>query len=238
MLRVELWSATGENWLLSGSQVSSAVLAPEGALAGLVGAPTREDLAVPARAGVIPGRRQWGAIVAEVPFFLHADDGDELEDVYRRFRRGWSLSRPSTVMVAADHPAGRFMLDVVLERPIAGVGVDARRRTSVEVTVPMVATSGLWRSMPFSASGEIRVLNSGDDWVFPTVRARAGGGRVVCPSGASFEVDRGDVVDLDPARLRVAGVFPEGVPPGSEASWQVPDGVALEWEIRVADPFA
>lgn len=241
MLSVKLHTVKGQVFLLSGTQSQSPVLAPEGVLVGLVGVSARSDMAVPGRSGVVPGRRRFSPIQQEVEFFLHADDGEEMERVYRDFRQGWSLSTPCRFEVQADDYSGPFFLDVVLDRPLPGVSVDARARTSVMLPVPVFAPLGLWRSASLSGENAVTVTNSGDEVIYPKIVYSGAGGEVVAPSGARFDLpsatDR-TVIDLDPRALRLDGVFPEGVEPGQSGQWKLPAGARLEWSVLLADPWA
>lgn len=241
MLQVFLTSATGRRYELTGSGLAHPVLAPEGGLVELVGRAQRSDVAVPGRAGVLAGRRRYGPIAAAVPFFLHAADGEQLERVYAEFRQGWSMDTPSVLEVHADHHAGPFLLDLLLDREIDGVPVDMRRRTSSIVSVPVFSPEGMYRTRGESGTGTVTVTNWGDSVLYPSIRYSGPGGEVTAPSGARFTLPVADmemVVPLDPQSLRLEGAFPEGVLPGSTATWVVPEGAALEWSVRVADPWA
>lgn len=241
MLKVTLLSATGREYFLSGSKRTSSVLSPVEALAGLSGTASRSDMQVPGRSGVIPGRRRFEPIQATLEFYLHAESGEEMEGVYREFRRGWSSTVPSTVRIDADHPMGAFHVSLWLNQPLAGVPVDMRRRTSATVMVDVFNPTGLFRSSPFSGAGEVTVLNSGVEILYPKISYTGAGGEVVSPSGAVFAlppVVGRTVIDLDPQSLRLDGVFPEGVSPGESGMWILPEDALLIWEVQVADPWA
>lgn len=241
MLEVTLRGVTGTEWLLTGSEQSSAVLAPEEALVSLVGQASWSDVSIPGRAGVIPGRMTFGAIEAEVPFYLHADNGEEMEKLYRDFRRAWSPAQPTQIEVLADHPLGALTFDAFLRSPIRGTPVDMRRRTSATVPVSVFVPSGLARSRALTSTGVVTVTNVGDVAVYPKIVYSGEGGEVTGPSGATFMLPpaaHSETVDLDPAKLRVAGAFPEGVPPGQTGQWRLPEGAKAVWEVLVADPWA
>lgn len=241
MLKVELRSANGKTYLLTGVQSQSPVLAPEEQLVGLVGQVQRTDVAVPGRPGVLPGRPRFGAIQAEVSFFLHADSGVEMEQVYKTFRQGWSMTAPSHFAVWADRPGGPWLLPVVLDKPLPGVGVDARARTSLTVPVSVFNKTGLFESELKTGTNTVTVTNSGHVDVYPKIRYSGAGGVVTSVSGARFTipaVQAETVVDLDPMRCKLDGAFTEGVPPGANGTWLLPSGAALEWRLLVADPWA
>lgn len=247
MLEVTLSGVNGRQWLLTGSESTSEVLAPMEALAGLVGTSSRSDLSVPGRSGVLPGRPRYGAIETQVEFYLHANDGEEMERVYREFRQAWNLwdvpvtPPPTRVKINADHPLGPFWLDLWLSQPLAGVPVDMRRRTSATVVVDVLNPTGLARSNPITETGTVEVINSGDSVIYPRIEYSGSGGEVISPSGAAFRLPAVDdfmVVDLDPRRLRLDGAFPEGVEPKQSGTWTVPEGATLSWEVLVADPWA
>ncbi len=235
MLRVELISSTGKTYLLTGTESQSPVLSEEGALVELRGQVSHSDLARPGRPGVIAGRRNYGPIEVEIPFYLHADTGEELERVYREFRQGWR--GVSTFKVEADHPLSPLFLDVTAG-VLPGVSVDARRRTMVPLSVPVFSAEGLFRTSVQYGTGTVTVTNSGDVAVFPKIVATAGG-KVTCPSGASFSLPAGaSTVDMSPEGLMLEGAFPEGVEPGQSGTWVLPAGARLEWVLQVADPWA
>lgn len=242
MLKVELMMATGETYLLSGTEAQSPVLAPEAALVELIGKAVRTDLAVPARSGVLPGRRRFQELKATLEFYLHADTGEQMGQVYRVFRQGWSMDEPCTLAVTADHSGGTFYLDLWLDQPISGVSVDMRRRTSTVLPVQVFSPRGLFRSEEFTGQGLVTVTNWGDTVTYPKIRNIGPGGIVTSPSGATWTLPQSTAaettLDLDPMELRQPGVFPEGVEPGDTQTWSLPQGATLVWSIFIADPWA
>ncbi|MDH4657358.1 hypothetical protein J7S19_01785 [Corynebacterium pyruviciproducens] len=234
MLNVELAMATGQTYVLTGSPLTEPVLAPEGNLRELRGVASRSDLSRPGRPGVLPGKRRFGAIEQEITFYLRAQNGEEMERVYREFRRGWD--GVCTFKVEADHPQGAFFLDVVAG-VLPGVDVDARRRTQMNLAVPVFNSTGLFRS---GARTSLTVANVGDATVFPRIVNTGSGGTVRGPSGASWSLPASSVaplVDLAPEKLMIDGAFPEGVEPGETGTWSLPDGAQLVWELLVANPW-
>lgn len=242
MLEVTLLGVNGKEYDLTGSERTSPVLAPEATLEGLVGRPTRTDLAIPGRSGVIPGKRRFGAIETELSFYLHNMNGElDMEEVYKDFRQAWSLDDPTQVKINADHPLGDFVSDLQLAQVIPGVPVDMRKRSSTVVRVSVFDPGGLFRSMPLTGTGTVTVTNTGDGIVYPKLTYSGLGGEVISPSGARFTlppVGELTVIDLDPQYLRLDGVFPEGVPPKKSGTWVLPAGVTASWEILVSDPWA
>ena len=241
MLKVELISSTGNAYLLSGYAMgSSPVFSPEGSLRELVANASRTDMARPGRPGVIPGRRKYGAIETTLDFYLHADDGEQMEQLYEEFRTGWSASVPSVLRIEADHPVGVCLLDLYRGAEIPAPSVDAKRRTEVLVQVPVVAPLGLARTQPYRKDGTVTVTNTGDVLIYPKIVYSGAGGEVTSPSGAKFTlppVPALTVVDLDPQQLRIEGVFPEGVAVGQNQTWRLPEGAQLEWELLIANPW-
>lgn len=234
MLSVELTMATGQTYVLTGSPLTEPVLAPEGNLRELRGVASRSDLSRPGRPGVLPGKRRFGAIEQEITFYLRADNGAEMERVYREFRRGWD--GVCTFKVEADHPQGAFFLDVAAG-VLPGVDVDARRRTQMNLSVPVFNATGLFRSSVRTTS---TVTNVGDATVFPRIVNTGAGGTVRGPSGAAWELPASSVaplVDLAPEKLMIDGAFPEGVEPGETGTWTLPAGAKLAWELLVANPW-
>lgn len=241
MLKVELISATGKSYLLSGySQGSSPVFSPEGSLRELVANVSRSDMARPGRPGVIPGRRKYSAIETTLDFYLHADDGEQMEQLYEEFRTGWSSSVPSMLRIEADHPVGVCLLDLYRGSEIPAPSVDAKRRTQLLVQIPVVAPLGLARTQSYREEGTVTVTNAGDVLIYPKIIYTGAGGEVTSPSGAKFvlpPVQTLTVVDLDPQQLRLDGVFPEGVAIGKTETWVLPPAVMLEWELLIANPW-
>lgn len=241
MLKVELTNTNGQTYLLTGTETQSPVLSPEAALTEFIGKVQRTDLARPARAGVVRGRRRYGAMAETLEFYLHANDGESMEEVYKGFRQGWSMDAPSVMAVTADHERGTFYLDLWLEQHIPGVTVDMRRRTSTVLPVQVFNPDGLFRSELFTGTGLVTVTNWGDTVLYPKIRHSGSGGQVTNPSGATWilpPVQTETVTSLDPEELRVVGIFPEGVEPGESQSWKLPSGASLEWSVPVADPWA
>lgn len=240
-LKVTLTSATGKHYLLTGIERTSPVLSPIEALTNLSGKSSRSDVAVPARSGVIPGRRRFEPIQTELEFYLHADDGAEMEALYKEFRQGWSDSVASLLRVEADHPLGAFTLPLLRDQPLPGVPVDMSTRTSATVMVAVFDALGLFRSEPLSGTGTVTVTNPGDEVVYPWVTYQGAGGPVTTPSGAEFtlppSVDE-VTLQLDPRTLRLDGAFAEGIEPEATGTWVLPAGVRLGWHILVADPWA
>lgn len=242
MLEATLLGVNGKEYLLTGSPRTSPVLSPEGTLEGLVGRSTRTDLSFPGRPGVLPGQRRFGAIEAELSFHLHDMDGNlDMAEVYKDFRRAWSLDDPAQLTINADHPLGNFVIDLWLSQSIPGVPVDMRKRSSTVMRVSAFDPVGLFRSSPMAGTGTVIVTNMGDGIIYPKLTYSGVGGEVISPSGARFFLPPvGDltVIDMDPQFLRLDGAFPEGVPPKRSGTWVLPAGVTASWEILVADPWA
>lgn len=237
MMKVTLTSATGKQYLLSGAPSQSPVLATRGALSELVGRMERTNLSIPSLPGALPGARRFAPIDAEVEFVLHADDGEQLERVFYDFRAGWSFTKPSRLEV--ESPAGLFHLDVVLGAPIRGVAIDPTKTDGLVVPVTVFSAVGLFSTHTLAGSNYVTVTNNGDAVIFPRI-TYTGGGVVAFPSGATAALpttSRETTIDTSPLKLRTPGVFSEGVEPGQSASWTLPPGSTLEWELLVADPW-
>lgn len=249
MLEVTLTTITGKRYLLTGTEMESPVLAPEAAWESLVGQASRSDQVVPSRAGALAGRTRWGVIEQEIEFYLHADSGEEMEQVYKDFRQGmkvWAPNRvprpkPAVLELVTDHPDAPLYLDVWLARPMPGTTVDMRTRTSTQLAGAVFNPDGLFRTAPVTGTGLVEVTNSGDEIVYPRLEGIGRGGSVTVPSGASFawpSTGTPTAVDLDPRELRLAGAFPEGVPPGATGTYRVPNGVTVRYSTLHADPWA
>ena len=237
-MRVDLTSAYGVSWHLTGGDYGESVRSPESSLSTLVGVSQRSDVPVPGRSGVVRGRQRFGPIQGTVDFYLRADDGEGLERVHREFRRGWSTAVPSVLSVSDAGGRGTAYLDLFLDGSVPGVAVDPSRRTAALLTVPVIAPAGLWR-IPMSGRGTVSITNMGDEAIYPVFYCGDAGGVVTTPSGARFTLPPGGgVVDADPRRLKLPGVFPEGVERGNTRTWVVPDGVTVSWNVLVADPWA
>ena len=243
-LQVKLLTPLGDEFLLTGSPASSPVMSPYGALSELRAAVSRPDLPVPSRGGVLPGRASYGAMKADLDFYLQCDTGEELARVYARLRQGWSRATPvspCTLEIVGDHPLCPLYVDLVVDGVLPGVPVDMSTRTAESLSVPVVCPSGLARTGVLTGQGFVTVTNSGVVPVWPTIRYQGPGGRVVAPSGATYSLSASDgvaVVDTDPLVLRTEGVLPECVPPGESGRWALPEGARLEWVLRVDDPWA
>lgn len=243
MLNVTLTLATGKQYDLTGHTTSSPVLSPEAALVPLVGEAVRTDLAVPAGHGVLPGRRRYGAIQAEIPFYLHANNGEEMAVIYKEFRAGWHLyddprAIPCQLSADADRPGGPYTLDLYLDRHIPGPTVDMRHRTSTELTLAVFGPTGLYRSATATGTGTVTIDNGGDGEIYPRIKT-PGGGTVTAPSGATFTLpDEPIIINTHPQTLRTPGILPESVAPGGSATWELSPGVELQWELLVGDPWA
>lgn len=245
MLKATLMGANGKEWLLTGTQFSSEVLAPLGVLQSLVGVSSRSDVAIPGRAGVIPGQPRYGVLETSIDFYLNAGERT-LEEVYKDFRQAWNLwsaksPTPTTIKIEADHGLSPLFFDLWLSQPIPGAAVDMRTREAVTVTVNVFSPLGLAKSAPVMASGIVTVTNTGDVLIYPKIRWNGAGGEVTSPSGATFtlpSVSEPTVISLSPRSLRLDGAFPEGVPPGESKTWSLPAGASMSWEILVADPWA
>lgn len=243
-LQVKLLTPLGDEFLLTGSPASSPVMSPYGALTELRAAVSRSDLPVPSRGGVLPGREAYGAIQAELEFYMQCDTGEELERVYARLRQGWSRATPDSpcvLEIVGDHPLSPLYVDLVVDGVLPGVPVDMSKRTAETLTVPVVGVAGLARTGTLAGEGTVDATNAGVVPVWPTIRYEGAGGRVVAPSGATYSLPASEgvaVVDTDPLVLRAEGVLPECVPPGETGRWVLPAGARLEWVLRVADPWA
>lgn len=247
MLDVRLTTVTGKTYRLTGTDTTSQVLAPEEAFTALVATSNRSDMAVPGRSGTIPGVGRYAPIQVDIPFYIHADNGDEMEAIYKEFRQGWNVwkpggrAKPCTLAVHADHPEGEFYLDLYADQPLPGVPVDMRRRTSTTITVKGFAPLGLFHSKVHTATGAFTITNTGDEFIYPKLRYSGAGGQVTSPSGATYTLPAAatsTLIDTDPQELRLDGAFPEGVAPGKSGTWRLPTGVTAEWSVLVADPWA
>lgn len=237
MFEVSLTAANGDVWVLTDSDVESAVTAPAGALRELVGRASYADVSVPGRSGVIPGRARFEPISQEVEFYL-SNQGDTvaMEEVYASFRRAW----PAVITVDTGHPLGSLMLPVE-NRGMPGTVVDPSKVDAVTVPVTVFNKDGLFRSMVQHGANSVTVTNAGVELVYPKIVYSGAGGEVVTPSGARFTLpdDSSEtVIDLDPRNLRLPGAFPEGVIPGDTGVWSLPAGATLQWQLWIADPWA
>ena len=240
-MKVTLINASLMEWELTAGPRGSAVLAPEGELQALVGSVSRSDIQRPVRSGVVPGVRRFGALTATPSFYLHADDAESMQQLWRNFRRGWSADVASSLVVDAGHPAGVCAFDLFLDKPIPGPSVVPEARLSMVVQVPVFCPSGLAWSEVLTGTGSVTVTNFGDVPVWPKIRWVGSGGVVTCPSGATFTLPSSGTpreVVLDPMLNRMDGVLCENVPPGRSGTWVLPTGATLQWRLGVADPWA
>ena len=244
MLNVVLITALGDEWRLSGTDQESEVLAPYGMLETLKPEVTRSDLQVPGGAGVLPGARRFGPISTVLEFYLKAREGEDLEDTHRRLRQGWAAatwSNPCVIRIESDNPLSPLTFELVVDGVLPGVSVDMRRRSAATLSVPVLCADGVAKSSVMTGKGNVTVTNHGDVNVWPKIRYRGAGGVVTNPSGATFTLPRAaeeTIIDLNPRVLRLAGAFPENVPPGGTGVWVLPAGAQLEWTLGVADPWS
>lgn len=244
MLEVWLRTSLGDKFKLSGTPDSSPVLSPYGSLESLQANVSQSDIPIPGGAGVLPGRKIFGAIKAELEFYLQCETGEELAEVYARLRRGWSKAtweNPCVIEIDGDHPLSPLSFDLVVDGELPGVPVDMSRRMQETLKVPVSCRYGMARTGVQSGDNNVTVTNGGDTMVYPQIVYSGGGGRVTNPSGATFtlpSVSARTVVDLNPSKLRLDGALPEGVPPGKTGTWLLPAGARLEWRLMVADPWA
>lgn len=248
MLKVTLTTAIGKQYLLTGAPVESPVLAPEAALVELISAASRSDQVVPSRAGVLAGRTRWGAIDQSIDFYLHADSGEGLDALDAEFRRGlhvWAPDRvvrpkPATLKIETNNPNSPMYLEVWLSRPLPGAVVDPSKRTAETITATLFNPNGLFRAETQKGTGTVRVVNPGDEIVYPRLEGIGSGGVVKGPSGATWpwpNTGKPVAVNLDSQALRLAGAFPEGVPPGGTGTYTLPAGVTLSYAPMFASPW-
>lgn len=239
---MELFLSNDLAFDLTGTPATSEVLAPEGALVDLVGGVDRSDMARPGGAGVLPGQARFPAISADIDFYFRTESRERMGELVSEFRRGWSLwgQGVKPVLFRIDGGLSPMFFEAWLSRPIQGAEVDASKRTQLTLPVPVFIPRGLARTSVFRGEGEVLVTNSGDVTVFPDILYSGAGGEVTAPSGAVFTLPPSQdevVVSMNPARLRLDGVFPEGVAPDDSGVWRLPAGAVLSWVIEVADPW-
>lgn len=167
-----------------------------------------------------------------------------------RFCRQWSTRREGVLTVAGLRS---LSLPVRLATPIMFPPSKIRRGS--QATVEVVSDRGWWGEF-HSASGEVTVENLGDVWIWPTLRWSSRSGTLVMPSGTEYSIpamdgehllsfapnDSGRVVH---AETRVVnrevseqiGLWGEGIPPGETATYVVPPGAKLDYEIGFLSPW-
>lgn len=242
-MEVTLVTGTGEEYLLTGSVHTSKVLAPVGALVSLTGEAERSDLAVPARSGVVPGKRRFKSVDTTIEFLLVAESHEEMERLYWSFRRAWlktvAARDAAPCVFRIEGARGTFFVDAVLGGVLPGVDVEPSRRLSMQLEVPVFNSRGLARSVAFLEGGSVTVTNTGDGVIYPKIRRNGRTGTLTYPSGATSYLTGSmpEVIDTDPMVLREDEVYPEGVERGDSASWSLPSGMQLEWCQLVADPW-
>ena len=257
MLAVYLNMPDGTRHELTGTENTSPVLSPIDTLTNLTGMTTRSDMSSPGRAGVKAGKTVFGAIQAEVEFYLHAEDGESMEQVYADFRRGWSLvgEGPPVVMeIYSDKTGGPYYYDMWLDRPLPGAPVDSSKRTSMPTIVPVIVPSGLAHSWTFGDPAfetalpleDRGVVNNtlGVVPVYPVFRSAVVGGTphgwVEGPSGARATLSAPDgvtEVSLDP-HVSQFNLVAEPVMPGETATYKYESSLAMGYHIQVADPWS
>lgn len=219
-----------------------------GGLEGLLGESPVAGLRLPGRPGVLPVVRPGGApepIVGSVG--LVACSVDDWRRLFGRVSRGG-------FDVVVEFGGVRCVL------PCRLVGSPSWPERDcdcwVELVLRVVAEGGVWRQVVPPTSGSVTVTNTGDVAVYPTVVWRGAGGQVVMPSGNTITLPRVSAerrVDFDPVesllvtdvdgltddvvwkQVRASG-FPEGVPPGGEGTYRLPEGATLSYALGWLDP--
>lgn len=254
MLHVFLNMPSGARHELTGTPSTSEVLAPIESLTSITGTTTRSDLASPSRSGSRPGSYRFEPIQAEVEFYLHAEDGEQMERVYRDFRKNWSLygkGAPVVMEIYSDKAGGPYYYEMWLDTSLPGIPVDASTRTSMPTVVPVLIPSGLAHSwiygdenFPDAIETDRGVVDNrlGSVPVYPVFRSTSGpiNGLVTGPSGATgrLQADEGvEEISLDPMIGR-AGVVSEAIPPGEIGNYIYDQSLTMAYKVQVDDPWS
>lgn len=222
-------------------RADSAVSVTEGGLAGVRGQLSREDT-TRLHGGVLPGARRVGPIEAEMSLQL-VGDPQLVATSFDGLRAGlpvWGSASGFGLEVTVNGGLAHTY-ECWLSQPLAPPDFTPGCSSVARLQVPVFIPDGVAWSVWAGGTGRVVVTNSGDVVCFPLLVWSGSPGRVVGPSGAGFVLPAAGQprreVSLDPLRLNVPGVLPEGVPPGKEGVWVLPAGVSLKWRRGVLDPF-
>ena len=246
----------GQVWPLIQSGVSSSVvrLADEG-IDGLVSSGETVSVSSVGRAGVVPVATQVGAMTGTLRVVCVGDDDRSPQQIYQLWRSSWSRTTHGMLLVdggALGEVSCRVRLAEWMPPPARQPG----RASHVLCEVPVVCDDGVWWSRDVAHSGLAQIANPGITYVWPRISWNGPGGTVTLPSGATFDlpdVDGDRTMHLDPdescvvlradgsvdeeAWRDVSAVGPEGVPPGGEATFQLPEQATLLTAIGWDSPW-
>lgn len=223
----------------------------------MVGVLARNDVAVPGRAGVRPGRRTVSPIKTTLPVHINDRNGEyNLIDLWAQWREDWSLDQDGTLIFEDTHPLGVLTIPARLDGVPLGVGKDLRDENAVDIDMPVFCHSGVFQTYPVRTTGEVD-NTVGKVPVWGEIEWEGAGGEVTAPSGAVFTLpstaERRRLL-LDPSEScavttldgivdttlsdRVAHtVYPETCPPGAQTRWVLPAGAEFNYQLGVLDPW-
>lgn len=254
MYRISYVSPQGHHWDLS--ERLWTVTVSKAGIKGMVG--EMEDSVVTSA--------QWGGqtvthqapkpMTGDLTLIVYAESTGDVDELYAKLRAGFSSREEGTLNIAGDR-YGSLTTSVRLNGHIAAPDVDTDGEQYVaEVTIPLVADSGLWLQEGFTARGEAEVNNPSDvplhvgvTWSKASQLKLPSGWPVTLP-----EAGQRVTMSLDPrtgytvrdamgnklpelTSQVVKTVVPEPVPPGSSRTYTARGDAALVWQIPTLDPW-
>lgn len=254
MYRISYVSPHGEHWDLSERLWTVAV--SKSGIKGLVG--ELDDSTV--------SSAQWGGqtvthqapkpMTGELTLVVYAESTGDVDDMYARLRAGFSSREEGTLNISGDR-YGSLTTSVRLNGHIESPDVDTEGEQYVaEVTVPLIADSGLWLQEVFTERGVAEVNNPaavpmhvGVTWqdksqlVLPSgwvIGLPAAGERVSMSldprTGYTVRDAHGDPLP-ELTREVVKSTVPEPVPPGSSRTYTARGDAAVTWQVPTLDPW-
>lgn len=234
-------SPDGRSWRVIGDRHAPVIVEAE-TVEGLVGQATDS----PVTPVGVPGQRvdPRDQIIGPIEGSVTAVVLDV--DSWPAFRASFSTTRQGTLRLIT--PRRVWRLPARLSAPLPSPGTRPRRGARIQVG--LVADGGLWLTSA-AATGPVPVTAWGDAPVWPAVRWREAGS-VTLPSGARVDLPAlgGGVWTLPLGRAsgglargpggeewRLDVTVAEAVPVGETRTFVASDGVLVQWDVGVMDPW-
>lgn len=249
------FSPSGEEWNLSDE--THGVFIQEKGLRDI--SPALEQRAVSSQ--IVHGQRFTGvhAHPIEGQLVVMITPGEDVMERAMRFRRAWSHTLPGVLRIDAPD-IGAVSTQVRLRGALPDFPYLEDQAIDIgypDTIISFIADSGAWWTDWSEATDSVTVTNNGDVPVRPHIVWEGRGGRVVMPSGASFTLpaasstrrlvldnaqscvvmDEHGEIDTTLWRQLAPIVMPEGVPPQSEHTYQLPAGARLAWRLGYFSPL-
>lgn len=244
------WSMTTSEWV-AGLQA--------GGISGLAGNLVDSTADAVDGLGQFVDGQAFGPMTGSLRVAVRSDGDRGVDEVWARFRRAFSPRRDRAGVLRVSSPwLGTLSARVRLESQISNPEVAPAPGLGhiINVEVPLICDDGRWLTTPVRDTGTVKIINDGDGMIHPYLRWWGDGGRMVLPSGASFNLPAVSkpvafwlsrreslyVVDddgnPDKATWKWVRGFPvEAVPEGTERTYRLPANAELFWSKGVLDPW-